>query len=351
MKSKKLKTNLVNLPVWLIVWATVLTGCDIVGFEGDMNNMQEDNSMISDIYGTGKEEPDLNRLPQALAEIPNEYRQQASSQGVMQDLYYQTYESMSYKQKRRVLTKRAVVYIPYGYSQEVKYDVFYLMHGGWSNETTYLGTPDAPSEFKNILDNAIAQGNIKPMIIVCPTYNNTSPSDSGDYNLAIELTRNYHNELVNDLIPAVEGKYSTFAGAATAEDLKASRDHRAFCGFSMGSVATWRTFENCLDYFRYFFPSSGNLSANSSYLSSVVTGSGHDWDDFFIFAASGTADFAYGAFKRHFESMAALNDGVFRYGDNEAQSNLWFREKDGGTHGRSEALQYFYNGLCWVWNQ
>ncbi len=189
------------------------------------------------------------------------------------------------------------------------------------------------------------------MIIVCPTYNNTSPSDSGDYNLAIELTRNYHNELVNDLIPAVEGEYSPYAGATTTEDLKASRDHRAFCGFSMGSVATWRTFENCLDYFRYFFPSSGSSTANGGYLASVVTESGHDWDDFFIFAASGTADFAYASFKRQIESMAAQSDGVFRYGDNEAKANLWFLEKEGGTHGRSDALLYFYNALCWIWTE
>lgn len=33
----------------------------------------------------------------------------------------------------------------------------------------------------------------KPLIIVLPTYNNTSGSDSGDYSLAIRLTENFHN--------------------------------------------------------------------------------------------------------------------------------------------------------------
>lgn len=85
------------------------------------------------------------------------------------------------------------------------------MHGGWSNEYTYLGSPDEPHGMKHILDHGIVNGKIQPMIVVCPTYNNTSSEDSGDYSLALRLTDNYHNELINDLIPAVEGKYSTYA--------------------------------------------------------------------------------------------------------------------------------------------
>ena len=145
---------------------------------------------------------------------------------------------MSYEEESQVLHKRAIVYLPYGYSDEVQYNVFYLMHGGWSDETTYLGTPEAPAEFKNVLDHGIADGKIQPMIVVCPTYNNESDRDSWDYSLAIQLTEKYHNELVQDLIPAVEGRYSTFAEDTSLEGLRASRDHRAFCGFSMGTVAT-----------------------------------------------------------------------------------------------------------------
>lgn len=96
------------------------------------------------------------------------------------------------------------------------------MHGGWSNEYTYLGSPDEPHGMKYILDHGIANGKIQPMIVVCPTYNNTSSEDSGDYSLALRLTDNYHNELINDLIPAVEGKYSTYAEDTTPEAIAAS---------------------------------------------------------------------------------------------------------------------------------
>ena len=209
------------------------------------------------------------KIPKKLQEIPADYYTEADRQGSLVELNYETYESRTYEQKSRKLNKRAIVYLPYGYSENERYNVFYLMHGGWSNETTWLGTPERPGTFKNVIDHAVSDGKMKPFIIVCPTYNNESPSDSGDYTLAYgTLTVNYHNELMNDLIPAVEGTYSTYADNVTPEGIKASRDHRAFGGFSMGSVATWHTFLNCLDAFRYFMPSSGAIDSTGNRLDS-----------------------------------------------------------------------------------
>lgn len=209
------------------------------------------------------------KIPKKLQEIPADYYTEADRQGSLVELNYETYESRTYEQKSRKLNKRAIVYLPYGYSENERYNVFYLMHGGWSNETTWLGTPERPGTFKNVIDHAVSDGKMKPFIIVCPTYNNESPSDSGDYTLAYgTLTVNYHNELMNDLIPAVEGTYSTYADNVTPEGIKASRDHRAFGGFSMGSVATWHTFLNCLDAFRYFMSSSGAIDSTGNRLDS-----------------------------------------------------------------------------------
>ena len=288
-------------------------------------------------------------FPGELAKIPEDYFTPSDFPGTLVELEYDTYEAMSYEEESQVLHKRAIVYLPYGYSDEVQYNVFYLMHGGWSDETTYLGTPEAPAEFKNVLDHGIADGKIQPMIVVCPTYNNESDRDSWDYSLAIQLTERYHNELVQDLIPAVEGRYSTFAEDTSLEGLRASRDHRAFCGFSMGSVATWRTFQYCLDEFRYFMPSSGSLTTDGDFMASIVRDSGHSWNDFFIFAASGTDDFAYSSFKAQIEAMSNVEDGTFRMADNEKEGNLYFLEEEGGTHSGEYAMEYFYNGLCWIW--
>ena len=294
--------------------------------------------------------PNTRNIPAALEEIPEAYLQPTEQAGTMVRLDYTTWESFTYEEKTHQLNKTAWVYLPYGYSDENTYNVFYFMHGGWSNETTQLGTDERPSYLKHVIDHAIADGKMQPMIIVCPTYNNTSPEDSGDYGLAIQLTDQYHNELLYDLMPAVEGKYSTYAEDTTPEGLEASRDHRGFGGFSMGSVTTWRTFEHCLPYFRYFMPSSGNLTTDARYMDAIVDYYGYDWNDYFIFACSGTSDFAYYAFNMQILNMAASASGHFRMADNEAEGSLAYRVKEGYSHDGRAMMEYAYNGLCWFWN-
>lgn len=308
----------------------------------------------SDVAGkeTGKAVNVSGKIPDELERVPDGYKKPAQVQGHIERLNYKTYESFSYTEKSTQLEKTAYVYLPAGYDgEEQPYNIFYLMHGGWSNETTLLGTPEKPSEFKNILDHAIADEKIKPLIIVCPTYNNTSGEDSADYGLALKLTDQYHRELVGDLIPAVERKYRTFAQDTTEEGLKNSRDHRGFGGFSMGSVTTWHTFQYCLDYFRYFMPMSGSLSTDGEYMADMVRDSGHTAEDFFIYAMSGTDDFAYSAFKSQIEAMAAVSDNTFVMADNEREGNLAFREQEDGVHDGNYSNQYTYNGLMWFWNE
>jgi acetyl esterase/lipase len=287
--------------------------------------------------------PEKNTIavPAELATIPQEYYASSKQQGTLVELNYDTYESKTYAQKTQRLTKRAIVYLPYGYSDDKQYNVFYLMHGGWSNETGTLGTPSRPSPFKNVIDNAIAAGDFEPLIIVCPTYNNTSPEDSGSFGLALELTRNYHNELLNDLIPAAEGKYSTFAQSTTPEDLIASRDHRGFGGFSMGSVATWRTFRNCLDYFRYYLPMSCGTSLDEENI--FAAAETHDPSDYFVWVITGTNDFAYS----YDENRAELMRESQYFAEN---INFAYSVKEGYSHDGLAASEYTYNGLRLFWN-
>ena len=336
--------------------AALLAAAALLSIAGCTQNTGADSVNTENTEDSDRRQTDMSGqtitnavLPEELETIPRDYYSESDQPGTLTEFEYDTYESMTYDQEDTVLHKRAIVYLPYGYSEDMEYNVFYLMHGGWSDETTYLGTPGQPNIFKNVLDNAIADGKILPMIVVCPTYNNESNTDSSNYSLALQLTENYHNELVNDLIPAIEGTYSTYAKDTTPEGLSASRDHRAFCGFSMGSVATWRTFQYCLDYFRYFMQSSGSLTSDGEYMADIVRDSGHDWNDFFIFAASGTDDFAYSSFKAQIGAMADVEDGTFRYADNEREGNLYFLEQEGGVHSGEYAMEYFYNGLCWIW--
>jgi len=287
-------------------------------------------------------------IPKEIEKIPDGYFKGSEQPGTLKDLYYDTYESFSYDKKSEKIKKHAVVYLPYGYNKNQKYDVFYLMHGGWGDETRTLGTPDNPSSFKNVIDHAIAAGEIEPLIIVCPTYNNTNEHglDSGNFSLAMQLTRNYHNELLNDLIPAVEGTYSTYAASTSAEDLIASRDHRGFGGFSMGSVATWRTFQYGLDYFHYFLPMSCGTTLDDKEI--FAAADGHDPNDYFVFVMTGTDDFAYSYDKDRTDLMRT--SAYFTDVDDKADGNFAYRVKKGYSHGGNAAMEYTYNGMKAFWS-
>lgn len=289
-------------------------------------------------------------IPDKLEYIPDSYKQPATQQGTLNKLTYQTWESFTYENHTQRLTKDAWVYLPYDYLQDQQYNIFYLSHGGWSNETTLMGTDRNPTYFKNVIDHAIEDGKMQPMILVLPTYNNTSESDSGDYSLALELTDQFHNELINDLIPAVESKYSTYAKDTTLEGLKESRDHRGFGGFSMGSVNTWCTFRYCLDYFRYFMPMSGSYSTDGDYMAQLVKEQGYKPEDFFIFAASGSDDFAYSSFRSQIMAMENASDNTFRFGTSESNGNLAFLVREGYSHDATANYEYMYNDLCFFWN-
>ena len=319
--------------------------------EGSMPQSSLNTESSSDESDRQKETEDMTkqlsntgRIPDVLEEIPEEYYSPADHAGTLNKLTYQTWESFSYDEHSQELTKEAWVYLPYGYSEDQQYNIFYLSHGGWSNETTIMGTAEDPNSFKNVIDHAIEDGKITPMIFVMLTYNNTDGQDSWDYSLAIKLTDQFHNELVNDLIPAVESKYSTYAENTSIEGIRASRDHRGFGGFSMGSVNTWCTFRYAMDCFRYFMPMSGNYTTDGRYMADLVKEQGFGPEDFFLFAMSGPDDFAYSSFKRQINAMGKVTS-MFAYGDTESEGNLAFREMAGYTHGPEASNLYTYNGL------
>lgn len=324
---------------------TIFSACASNG-NGSGGNSGETPS-VPEIPSVTPSEPnfDQTKFPAELTEIPTEYFRPAERQGKLRDLYYDTYESFSYESKMQTIEKHAVVYLPYDYDETKKYNVVYLMHGGWSNENSTLGTPSSPSGFKNVIDNAIGNGVFAPLIVVCPTYNNTSGQDSADFSLALRLTRNFHNELINDLIPAVESTFSTYAEGTSESELKAARDHRAFGGFSMGSVTTWRTFEYALDYFRYFIPMSCGTSLDDEEIWRAADG--RNQNDYFVMMMVGTSDFSYSYDTARVQNM--LSSGYFTEQTENTDGNFIFRVKNGYSHNGTAANEYTYNALSYLW--
>lgn len=295
-----------------------------------------------------------------LEEIPDEYLASSDQPGQVVRI---DYESNTYDEESRPMDKYAYVYLPYGYDaadEDARYDIFYLMHGWTGDAELYLGGENGDRPLKRIFDNLIANGDMKPMIVVTPTYyqDNEEKASTVEEEDSI-LTANFYHELLNDLMPAVESTYHTYAQSVDEEGLQAAREHRIFGGFSMGSVTTWYTFLNALDYFKYYMPISGDswvisetgmgadeetADETARYLSEYVQDSGYTQDDFVIYALTGTDDTAYPALNRQIEAMKNYPES-FTYSDTASEGNLFFQVAEGGVHNYTSMIQYIYNAL------
>lgn len=120
-----------------------------------------------------------------------------------------------------------VIYTPPGYEKDTKtkYPVLYLLHGTTDTEETWTKVGRA----NIILDNLIAQGKAKPMIIVMP-YGRAYPviSKSSGSLRNWDNLQEFKKDFFNHLLPFVETNYR----------VKADRDNRAIAGFSGGGGET-----------------------------------------------------------------------------------------------------------------
>ncbi len=119
--------------------------------------------------------------------------------------------------------KRAFVYTPpeYGKNPKQRYPVLYLQHGWGEDETAWTNQGHA----NLIIDNLIADGKIKPFIIV-NTYGMTNEIKFGHIH---EFTaKEFEQVLADELIPYIDKNFLTLA----------DKNHRALAGLSMGGVET-----------------------------------------------------------------------------------------------------------------
>lgn len=275
--------------------------------------------------------------------VPDKYKGEIKEQGIIENLEY-TATNLDNGSD----VKKLNVYLPYGYNPSdatKKYNVLYLMHGGGENENTIFGGPGQNKELKRIIDNMIANGDIEPLIVVTPTFY------GGKNDTAF-----FHEELISTVVPLIETKYHTYAASGEIKDLKASREHRAFGGFSMGSVTTWYTFINCLDYFKYYMPLSGDCwifgqkagseksKETAEYLAKAAKDAGYGPRDYYLLCATGYLDIAYPNLKPQIDAMKELKDS-FIYSGNLNKGNFYFIVSDGGTHAWNWVNQYIFDIL------
>jgi len=153
--------------------------------------------------------------------------------------------------------RHALVYTPPHYDTQVKvrYPVLYLQHGGGEDETGWTRQGRA----NVILDNLIAEGKGKPMIVVMAHgYARRAGQPEPDLagrplgspearRVLQEMTAAFEDDVTQALIPYVDSTFRTLA----------DREHRAMAGLSMGGMQTFQVTLNHLDLFSYIGGFSG----------------------------------------------------------------------------------------------
>ncbi len=247
------------------------------GFHYYMVNI--DGSSVSDpataSYFGGGQWSSAIEVPAADAEF---YSHKEVPHGLVRDEWYFSTVTQQWR--------RAMIYTPPGYDQnaKVRYPVLYLLHGWGENELgwTFQGHVD------QIMDNLLAAGKTKPMLIVMDNLNAVKPGEDGTvYNArsvitqavpqpqppmggapgvpgagqrpaggtppprpALHLSGTFTEMMFTDLIPMVEKNYRVAPG----------RENRAMAGLSMGGFQTFTTGLEHLDKFAYLGGFSGNCS-------------------------------------------------------------------------------------------
>ena len=170
--------------------------------------------------------------------------------------------------------RRNFVYTPPDYDRNTKarYPVLYLLHGWGEDETGWY----RQGHVDLIMDNLIAAGKAKPMIIVMDNLNAVKPGESATIFAARGMVpmpapapaaqapaappagrggrggglgrATFTEMMLTDLVPMIERTYRVLPG----------RDNRAMAGLSMGGAQTFATGLNNLDKFSYLGGFSGN---------------------------------------------------------------------------------------------
>jgi enterochelin esterase-like enzyme len=167
----------------------------------------------------------------------------------LKDVPHGNMQQILFPSKSTNTSRAAFVYTPPGYEEgKTKYPVLYLQHGWGENETTW----GIQGKANLIMDNMIAEGRIKPFIVVM-TYGMTNTGapigrrpastpapgatrpDSinrrippGGGMASMIANNGFQTVLLDELIPYVDSHFRTIA----------KRDGRAMAGLSMGGAET-----------------------------------------------------------------------------------------------------------------
>lgn len=232
------------------VW-TATSGPQVPGFHYYwmvMDDLPLNDPASETFYGVGRETSGIE-IPEAGVDYYS-----------AKDVPHGDIREIPYYAKTTSEWRHVFVYTPPGYDANAasRYPVLYLQHGGGEDER---GWP-VQGRVSYILDNLIAEGKAKPMLIVMETGYARRP---GEPNMPLRppappapgapaippdfsrMFKTFEDVMINDLIPTIDATYRTVP----------DREHRALAGLSMGGMQAFQIGLGHLDTFAYFGGFSG----------------------------------------------------------------------------------------------
>jgi enterochelin esterase-like enzyme len=175
----------------------------------------------------------------------------------IQDVPHGQVREVWYYSKVTGTWRHALVYLPPNYDKQTneRFPVLYLQHGGGEDETGWIRQGNA----NFILDNLIASGTCKPMILVMaygyarragqapPDLTGKAIGSPEMMKAMQDMAAAFEDEVTQVLIPFVDSTFRTVS----------DRDHRAMAGLSMGGMQTFQITLDHLDLFSYIGGFSG----------------------------------------------------------------------------------------------
>ena len=215
--------------------------------------------------------------------------------------------------------RRLTVYTPAGYeTSKAKYPVLYVLHGIGGDEDAWVTQGRATQ----ILDNLIARGEAKPMIVVFTNGNiacEAAPLENADgyVNPTMSLPKTMEGTFETafpEIVKFIDGRYRTIA----------KKQSRAVCGLSMGGFHTLNLSINYPDMFNYSGMFSAAIGVSDPTVSPMYMDFDKKLDTYFakkpalLWIGCGNTDFLYQA---NLDFMKKLDQNGFKY---------TFMETDGG---------------------
>ncbi len=170
-------------------------------------------------------------------------------------------EKVWYASPTLKMQRRMTVYTPAGYDKGKSYPVMYLLHGAGGDENAWTELGRA----SQILDNLIAAGKVKPMVVVMTNGNPNCQAAPGEWSAGMYVPSfmGYQgakaaasmDESFPDVMNYVESHYKV-------NKTKASR---AICGLSMGGGHSFDISRRFPDKFDYIGLFSAGLAVTGSW--------------------------------------------------------------------------------------